>query len=163
VSNLAKSRVWDVENAKMLSWDEIWYSVVKVPTEMVGGGVPWVPFLTVAMLAPDTKYVVERFTGLIDKAGTDIYEGDIVKASVIVNRIDPEKGVFLVRWNAYLGNWALDWRGKDQDALVTNSEANGLKNPYHDWDTDFAKLNGSKAPKLTVVGNIRQHPDLLKP
>lgn len=141
-----KFRVWDVEAAKMLAWDDIWYSIVNVPSDWVGGGIPWVPFLTaLCMKAPASKYMVEQFTGLLDKNGREIYEGDIV--SVLVSERD-----HIFRFNAEV--W---W---DDGAWCFGRLKNLEGREYgHRWHGTFHFMTSEET---WIVGNIHENQELLK-
>jgi len=78
---------------------------------------------------PDT---VGQFTGLHDKNGKEIYEGDILA----VQGIDEKLEVRFVR-----GVFAFLWNGNLDDEFPTGS-------PTHEW--------------AEVVGNIHDNPELIK-
>ena len=133
-----KLRVWDVENAKMLSWDDIWYSVVRLgPNSLPNQSEEiWFPFISLALKAPATKYVVEEWTGLKDRNGREIYEGDIVEYP------QDTPGINTGFYRSVVGHEA-DWFGS-------------LKSGFH-VGGDYADQETTK-----VIGNIHENPDILK-
>jgi uncharacterized phage protein (TIGR01671 family) len=131
-----KFRVWDVQNNKTLSWDDVWYSVCHIPPNTILGQDKQesLPFFSVASQAPDTKYIVDQFSGLQDRVGLEVYDNDIVK--------DLIGKTYRIKWQApsfYLV------------AKYPNTE-------------QTEKMHFISPPKFktefTVIGNIHQNPEL---
>ena len=80
------------------------------------------------------KSIVMQFTGLHDKNGKEIYEGDIVRFDVSATERDPTPYVNQV--------------GEVKISSLT---------------TDFGKWQGVYCSYYRVIGNIYENPELLKP
>ncbi len=121
-----KFRTWDRENNEMLA------SIFDQPC-------------TTEWFIRDDDYIVMQYTGIKDKNGVEIYEGDIVKDAV--SKLD--KNLFEV---VYGGHWkysAFGIQRKRQDDEFGSQ-------PYT-WDVLSHRWND-----LEVIGNIYSNPELLE-
>lgn len=96
------------------------------------------------------SYAVEQFTGLLDRDGKEIYEEDIVKASV-----------------AEEGGDVTDERTKQVGRICYRSDTAGysLCHTLHDSpyrvDISVLFLRGAVSQRLEIIGNIHENPDLI--
>lgn len=113
-----KFRAWDREEKTMIDADS-WYFSEEFE--------PFIDSVEKCM----RQFDLMQFTGLQDKNGTEIYEGDIIQ-------------------------WLYPLKSKEEYA----------KNPYKQvvvqWIKRLAGFNSFNNEEGEVIGNIYQHPDLLK-
>lgn len=90
---------------------------------------------------PESEYIIEQYTGLKDKNGKEIYEGDIVMLS---GRVAKNKStIYKVVWDSFL-------TGFDLISLEPNK-------------SDVGYLNETETEnRYEVIGNIHDNPELLE-
>lgn len=94
---------------------------------------------------PDNeRYVIEQTTGLIDKNGTEIYEGDII---------------------SYSTSNGFSWGTEAYDVVVCFDET-GVRFVRIDTDTFIdarvTQERVSRVDRFEIIGNIHENPELLE-
>lgn len=117
-----KFRAWFKRYKLMSNWDD-----VKESLDLVG-------------ILTNPRYVVMQYTGLLDKNGVEIYEGDIVT-------------------NDYNGKFVVEYGIQEVDAF----EGMGWNLwSFYDDDGHGYKANGMRLKRTYwVIGNIYENPELL--
>ena len=121
-----KFRVWDKERECYLDETEL------AGITPDGKYILYIEEEEISRLEVEENYIVEQYTGLKDKDGREIYEGDVVNIQGIKYYVDFEYGGF--------------WFNNDNRKWKANR-------PF----THFQEINDTE-----VVGNIHENADLLE-
>lgn len=114
-----KFRVWDKKAKEWIYWEEF--------TKNPG-------ILGFILTGKTTDSVINQFTGLLDKNGKEIYEGDIVKLDT--------------------------WAGVQQIAFIEGAFC--LANSKGEYVGDIHYIHHAGIEQATVTGNIYSNPELLE-
>lgn len=94
-------------------------------------------------------FIFMQYTGLKDKHGKEIYEGDIVTTSINESENDYKGEVAFDRGTFCLRSLTLNW---NQDREILTMWKDGL----HRWSSI------EHCTEMSILGNIHQNPELLK-
>jgi len=117
-----------------------WNRITKLMTSSFGiyDLVEHKTFISGTILQEFDNLIFMQFTGLLDKNGREIYEGDIVKGDVF-------EGMKRTEWIGYVWYRCLDFVAR-QDL-----SADKYNYTYKEFNSGFE-----------VIGNVYENPDLLK-
>lgn len=123
-----KFRAWDEVSEKMLNWNDF------LDTNMKN-----------TFIAPEsTGLILMQYTGLHDKNGKEIYEGDIVLLDCYYYEEPAFDGEFKVIYDDINGMWILvDLENKDRGFA-------------------FREIRSYYKAEIEVIGNIYDNPELLE-
>jgi uncharacterized phage protein (TIGR01671 family) len=139
-NRIYKFRAWDKRNKKMLSWENL----------MEAEGWDAFPKIYFALDETDKDFIPMQFTGLKDKNGKEIYEGDILEMDY-----GYKKYIVQVIWqnrhilNSLNGSYRIIGFG------LKYPESQGLRDNISDFADD-------PDVSLEVIGNIHENKELLK-
>lgn len=135
MSRILKFRAWDKEKSKMILTDEAQYTITGAEfKDTKAGNLQWF-FGHCAVHKVD----IMQFTGLLDKHGTEIYEGDIVEYKNI-----EESGIAVVRPIDETPNLCFFWVNQNI------KDPSGYSSVYY----------FGCASELEIIGNIHENPEL---
>ena len=140
-----KFRAWNIEKGRWSNDDDSYW----------GDGDNFTPVENVNINLDSENFTFEQYTGLEDKNGKEIYEGDIVKLDYeetkIRNEPDVCEGVFTEYQEKHEGIFEITFN-KNWAAFVLI---------IHDTNIVEESLGDAKY-SVEVIGNIHENPELLE-
>ena len=141
-----KFRAWDL---KKQDWYKPIYEAYNgklhdISITLVGVVMERTLEFSASMLNSD-NYILCQFTGLTDKNGVEIYEGDVVKSIFQYKNEEPKEILAVVKYDELNPCFVLEYKYQGNGFLT------------HEYDFIQCGLR-----KNEVIGNIYQNPELLK-
>lgn len=93
-----------------------------------------------------TECIIMQFTGLLDKNGKEIYEGDIIVKS-LTKESGANGAIGFIEWSGMASQWWIKWKHNNRYSPLTPD--------YGDSEL--------YCQYLEITGNIHTNPELIKP
>lgn len=141
-----KFRAWDKDKEQLeyqfekISVTEDGHEIKYLAFRFMNGGMPVITSLA-DCLQYSQRYVVQQFTGLLDKNGKEIYEGDILKTSTI----HPLE----VFWMGLAWGFRFKDLGNLEEEMICDDGG------------DASMKEKGQFEYLEIIGNIYENPELL--
>ena len=142
-----KFRAWDKENQNYSDWGfgngDFVFRYGNLHVRAGPSGEVWFDDAS-------KRFDVEQFTGLQDKNGEEIYEGDVVQSERFMDNF---RGIVVWNPNSY----------SDEVQMVEFIDSYGKTTETFAWRDRplFESLEDCRG-HLTVIGNIHENPELIK-
>lgn len=142
-----KFRVWGMLSRTMHGWNEIF----DLPAWEIFPGTP-----------EQRAYMVMQYTGLKDKNGSEIYEGDILKVPSINDHVHGNYSYKEVIYRN--GTWIVQYIKSEKGQVVPRGYMAGhLIDCYdHDYKDLVFYDDRLEHTDIEIAGNIYENPELLK-
>lgn len=150
MSRVIKFRVWDIKRGAY--WDD--HALSQVSMRLDGKPQFWTgdQVQLAGKFWPDEAWIREQFTGLLDKNGREIYEGDIVRVQWKAPAGDMEDR-YVVRFGLYEDGEGFPTIGFYSDHTL---------NPIQSDLQSGGNLYPGGHPR-EIIGNLHQNPEMLTP
>ncbi len=165
-----KFRAWDYKTKAMYTQN------VSIHTFRFGKDMPWELESLSGVVCDYTDGQLMQFTGMFDKNGVEVYEGDIVKESFFISRFIEESpfeikdGKSIIK-ETKVKSYKLNdpifegkWKTEPQDRIFEVKSLRQIFEYLKDWEKHFEQKDLEKWKKgncLEVIGNIMENPELL--
>lgn len=150
-----KFRAWDTRNKKMALFHQpsFRYEYREMVLSVVANGEPDYTAFGELDRQLDDEIILMQYTGLHDKYGKEIYEGDVVKYCYDLGMRTPD--------TEFLGEviyaTQIMREGREDEHRVVGFCLRGIDIDGSFWYTDFPNI-----PNIEVIGNVFENADLLK-
>ena len=146
-----KFKAWDKEAKKFVSGYEAFDYVCSWQNDETGSHI----------IIRQERYQTLQYTGLKDKNGKEIYEGDVIKMAVD-EPFQRTHGKWTIKEVVYRsGMWILDYVSSESGNVLPRGYTAGAIHEIRDVDKDAYFYDDNDVQELEVIGNIYENPEFL--